>query len=140
MQINLNSLFPFSAVYHVGAGPEHLPISSLSLWERARVRADLWEKWKASVAHNFPRRFLQRTLLPRFGIDPYSSGSRNLPRTTLAGRYRNVQFAQHIQSVFVCDVVLWQLCVGHLRVCRFLYPVGQPAYGCHPPRLAANEW
>jgi hypothetical protein len=33
----------------------------------------LWEKWKARAAHNFPRRFLQRTLLPRFGIDPYSS-------------------------------------------------------------------
>ncbi|CAI8862918.1 hypothetical protein EMIT0232MI5_20323 [Pseudomonas sp. IT-232MI5] len=36
----------------------------------------MWEKWKARTAYNFPRRFLQRTLLPHFGIDPYSSGSR----------------------------------------------------------------
>ncbi len=28
------------------------------------------------IAYNFPRRFLQRTLLPRFGIYPYSSCSR----------------------------------------------------------------
>jgi hypothetical protein len=34
---------------------------------------------------------------------------------------------------------LWQLCAGDLRVCRYPSPVRQPAYSCHPYRLATTE-
>jgi hypothetical protein len=34
----------------------------------------------------------------------------------------------------------WWLCVGDLRVCRFVpFPVRQPAYSCHP-LFGDNEW
>ena len=36
--------------------------------------------------------------------------------------------------------VLWRLRAGDLRVCRFSFPVRQPARNCHPIRLATNCW
>ncbi|MCE6978820.1 hypothetical protein EI534_15815 [Pseudomonas frederiksbergensis] len=91
------------------------------------------------VAHNFPRRFLQRTLLPRFGIDPYSSGSRKTPRTTLAGRIQERPATQHLSG----DSRLKRCVMAAVRgtpsgVPGSCNPVGQPAYGCHLFRLAAN--
>lgn len=52
---------------------------------------------------------------------PYSSPSRQNPRTTLAGRITTTHQRpkHHCRRFFcACGSVLWRLCAGHLRVCR----------------------